>query len=482
MSDIQTLRSYLVGLGFNVNTSQYNKFLDVLKHAGEAAEVRTVSIAASVVKWQAAIVGMFATVSGAIVTALDKVSMADQSYRLLGERMFMDTAHARALKVALDALGQPLEAIAFDPELHARFSQLQKDQKNLASGLGPDFEANMRGLRDIRFEFTRLQVELQYFLMGTANQIFKALGLGSGTLLEKMRSLNSYIQAHIPEWARLFATYIVPVLKDTWMILKDVFILFKDLGLFFTNFVAVLSGDSKLTDTTFKFEKFAFAVEKLAHWLAIVVDLLTKVEQIAVPALGVVPTIIAHIMHKSSKDDDGGQQQAPTDIADKARGLAAEVSQRIGVPADIIFAQWAHETGNFTNRGATQLNNLAGIRQGLEYRNFSSLDDFANYYSGLIQKRYPAAIGSQNTDQFAAALKAGGYYEDTYKNYSKGMRAAQPSYSGGSASSSVSIGSIYITQPNASAQEIANEVASKVSDQQGKQTQRLQAQLTPVFQ
>lgn len=112
-------------------------------------------------------------------------------------------------------------------------------------------------------------------------------------------------------------------------------------------------------------------------------------------------------------------------IADQARVLAQQVSKQTNIPADLIFAQWQHETGNFTNNGAKSLNNLAGINvpggHGKDYRKFASLQDFANTYSQLIQSKYPAAMGAQTAEQLAQALKAGGYFTDSETNYAGGI-------------------------------------------------------------
>ena len=113
----------------------------------------------------------------------------------------------------------------------------------------------------------------------------------------------------------------------------------------------------------------------------------------------------------------------------QAHSQAQRVSKMTGIPADIIYAHWAHETGGFTNRGATQLNNLAGINvpggKGQDYRKFSSFDEFGDYYAKLMRPggRYSGASSVKTADEFASVLKAGGYYTDSQSNYASGMRA-----------------------------------------------------------
>jgi hypothetical protein len=75
-------------------------------------------------------------------------------------------------------------------------------------------------------------------------------------------------------------------------------------------------------------------------------------------------------------------QQTRTEAA---RAEAIRVAKKTGGNADLIFAQWQHETNGFTNRGATELNNFAGVNvpggKGQDYRQFDSLDKFGDYFA-----------------------------------------------------------------------------------------------------
>lgn len=512
MSDIQTLKSYLVGLGFDVNQQQFKKFNSTLADAAKMVNSETGKIASSVLKWEGAIVGMFGTVSAAILGTIDHVITADQEYRLFGERMFMSTQNAKALKIALDALGQPLEAIAFDPELHNRFIQLQHDQKALQAGLGGDFETNMVKMRDFSFELTRLKVELQYLAMGTVNEIFKALGLGSGDFLKTLRNINDWIINNVPRLAKQFATYLVPILKDTWMIAKDIGKLLAIIATEFTNIVSVFSGDSSLASATFNFDKFARAIDKVVNGLAWVIDHFIKIQQflgnfsggIAGAAIGgaigsVIPGVGTGVgaaigggiglgadlaAHIAGARAGRGGSGAATGLADEARQLAKRIAADTGADPALVFAQFAHETGNFKSRAALQLNNLAGIETNGQYRSYGSLDDFANDYEKVItnQRRYPGLTQARTPEEFAHIAKRGGYYSDYESNYSRGMRNALPSYGGGGNTTHISVGDINVMQPNASADEIARTVTDRISEKQYKENQRNLAMLQPAFQ
>jgi hypothetical protein len=119
-------------------------------------------------------------------------------------------------------------------------------------------------------------------------------------------------------------------------------------------------------------------------------------------------------------------------LASRARVIAEQVSKQTGVSADLIYAAFAHETGNFTNRGSRELNNLAGINvpggHGQDYEKFDSLQAFGNRYAQLLNSpRYAGVKKAKTADEYASALKAGGYYSDSESNYAKGMKNFLPS-------------------------------------------------------
>lgn len=508
MSDIQTLRQYLVGLGFNVNTTQLRQFQTALRSASKMVKDETGNIGVEVIKWQAKIVGMFAAVTGAVAATVDKVAQGDQEFRLFGERMFMSTERARNFKIAIDALGQSPGAIIFDPELFGRYKQLRKDQDTMTAGLGMDYESTMRQIRDVRFEFTRLRVEMQYLLMGTVEQLFKALGFGSGDLVHRLHQLNDYIIANMPRWSKIIANDLVPVLKDAWQIFKDLMEVVQDFASIFTNLIGLISGDQTLMGAA-NFDKFARSVDKVLRVVTLLFSILTKMQATLTGAtigsfFGPEGTLIGagigagvdlfrnvyHATHPGNPLDSlDGSGSSPNrmagaaSIAAQARAAAASVGQRLGIDPAIIYAQWEHETGNFTNRGATQLNNLAGINvpggTGQDYRSFASIGDFANYYASLIAHNYQSAVGAKTPAQFAQALKAGGYYADSVSNYTRGIKSHIGDYRR-SGSVTIQTGDINIHGTNLTGQQIQDHVTRALTEKARSLNQRSMFELSPV--
>lgn len=262
------IEEYLVGLGFHLDTIGFQQFSNMLRDAAHLTDQNYLAMAKSVVSFETKAVGAFLALGAGVVTFAEKTAMADQEYRLLAMRMFTGINTARELKIALDALGQPLENVIWDPELAARFAQLVKDQQTMTKELGPDFEAQMLKIRDVRFEFTRFGVELKYLTMLVVQDLAKAFGTDMDGLLQKMRNFNEYLIQNLPSIANWIATTLKPVLIDVKDIMGELWQFVKQLVLDFTNFVGLISGNSALVGKTADFQKFGEAIKETTQTLA----------------------------------------------------------------------------------------------------------------------------------------------------------------------------------------------------------------------
>ena len=519
MSDIKSLKSYLVSLGFDVNKTQYNKFESSLKEASALVGKTAFTMGADLLKWQFAVTGMFVGVSTAIAGTIAKVASADQEYRLFGQRMMMNTEQARSLKITLDALGQPLEAIAFDPELHSRYVQLTKDQKLLAGGLGGDYAGTMKQIRDVTFEFTRLEVEFKYFTMGVAKEIFQALG--GGDFVESLHSLNDWIIKNIPEWSQQFSTYLVPILKDTWEILKDIGSLVLQLGGDFTSLIATLSGDTSIDTQTLSFESFAKSLEHVVFWAKESVLMITGLERVLVNtaaiayntgqvigyallgnfdranssigkikqnALGIVTGLDA-IGGAALPGGLGGDAFNGSGAGNGAAGSRGVGNISLETMAGIIMWQESRGDPNATNHnkngstdyGLMQLNDRS-------FPNASTMSPAQNYATGTaylkqLYSRYgnwTQALeayngGALNVDNGTVSYAAQKYASQAIS------RANQYSSDGGGSVTNVGGITVHVANPNANPEEIAHKVIVKLEESTALRTKRSLAQTRSVY-
>lgn len=107
--------------------------------------------------------------------------------------------------------------------------------------------------------------------------------------------------------------------------------------------------------------------------------------------------------------------------------VAEVVGKQLGVAPAVLLSQWGLETGwgksivpgtnnlgnikDFSGAGTSAKDNMTGSSD--KYRKYDTPEHFGAEYASLIQRKYPAAIGTgADPVAFASALKAGGYAED----------------------------------------------------------------------
>ncbi len=134
---------------------------------------------------------------------------------------------------------------------------------------------------------------------------------------------------------------------------------------------------------------------------------------------------------------------------------ARRTSEICGVPAEWIYAQWAHESTNVTpgdpDQGkpfcsdlAREQNNFGGLTQVEEndtpqpdgrfyYMKFGSPENYADYFGVYIKKYFPTAAAAQTLADYVHALKNEtdpdtgeeyAYYGDSEENYLAGTLEA----------------------------------------------------------
>lgn len=113
----------------------------------------------------------------------------------------------------------------------------------------------------------------------------------------------------------------------------------------------------------------------------------------------------------------------------------AEISAKMvghNVQPIYIYAQWAHETANFTSDLCVKHYNLGGITQTvpnhlpqpdgeLFYAEFNSYEEFAYYFGKYLRFYAPDIYKVNSLKSYISVLKDGGYFGDSYENYLKGV-------------------------------------------------------------
>ena len=204
MNTADVLKSYLVSLGFNVDTSSLNQFQRAMTSASDGVEGFTAKSMSGFAKAAIGFTSFIVTVNAGITKYISSLGQADLQTQIFARRMWMSVDAARAYQGSMNALGASLEDLYLSPELMQRYLSL----RNQALGMqmnDKDYESAMKGVRDMTFEFQRLRLEGSYALQWIGYYLTKYIDpvlKGSGLSL---KGINDLIQQKMPEWTQKVA-------------------------------------------------------------------------------------------------------------------------------------------------------------------------------------------------------------------------------------------------------------------------------------
>jgi len=484
------LSEYLVKLGFGTDTASFARFAHSLRDADSLVGSSFLSMGKKVLEFQLAGVGAFAAIGAAAVGIADKTAMADQEYRLLALHLYTSLPVARELKIALDALGQPLENVMCDPELARGFRQLVEDQRILTRELGPSFEAQMLKIRDVRFEFNRFGVELQYLTMNVVAKLAKAFGIDDWT--KKLQDFNNWFIRRMPEISEWLATKLKPLLLDVKDVLWSAGSVTKELLIDFTNIVAILSGDNGLKTSTLDFQKLTDAILKTVHAIADAVIGIGKLEvnlahlfaaagdalqgdyKGALGELREMKPIGSVATYKASGAELSGAGPALATKKNIQQAIIAG-AQQLGIPPEIALAVADYESGFrqfdksgnvLVNRGKHGESHATGIYQlqpaTAAFWGLNPKDVGENIKAGLLQLQWLQGQKNDWTKTFETYY--GGRDKQKQKDYAAGVWEKVPS--------EYHITVTINAQTNASAKDIAHEAQKAIEQTMKNRVQR----------
>jgi hypothetical protein len=485
--DVSVIKSYLVGLGFKVDRRELTLFNESLKKAGDLAERTVTGMTKTFVAGGVAITGTLAGIAAGFVGLMDHVAQNDLDMQLFARRMFLSTDAARKMKTATDALGFSIEEIVWGPpELAERYRQLIKDQNKMLEALGgAQFEKQMRNLRDVRFEFTRLGVEMRYFTMLVVKDLSKALWGDENALLGKLQQFSDWFMSNMPRIAQSIADKVAPALHDMgvaaghlWETLSKV------------DWARLLTDVVKITEALVKTLDFIISHPVLARMLlgGVAGGVAGSVIPGVGTALGAAGGAAFGLGYSVGDLFEGKKSPNKADI----RSAIADAARKQGVDPALALAVAMQESG-FNPSAVNRASGATGLFQLMPGTAKSLGVDPTNpsqNIQGGIQLLHDM-LQRHNGNVGAALKEYGGFVTQDPSDYINRIsryreQFSSPGVGGGGLQPMAyhyTVGDIQINvaQPNATPDQIHHAVRSALEEKLGKTNQRLIAQRQGVF-
>lgn len=208
---MDVLKEYLVSLGFDVNANSYNTFKRTLSQSEDLVGKLGITTMSSFAKSSLAVASFVVAASAGIAKFVSEVAEADLEYRKFARSMWISTEAAKEVKISLDAMGATMEDLWLSPELLGQFRRLRDE----AASLKPpeEFEAQMRYIRSIQFEITRLKMTLSYASQWISYYLIKYLQKPLADLKNALMEGNETLSKYLPNWTKDIAQFLSWIIR-----------------------------------------------------------------------------------------------------------------------------------------------------------------------------------------------------------------------------------------------------------------------------
>jgi len=208
----QQLESYLVALGFKVDSSEFSKAIGAVKTLATQIQTTTSSMTKSFSTAAVGITGSITAIATATAGLIDSTGKADLEYQKLALRLFTTKQTAKDLKTVMDAMGEhDMNQIAWIPQLHENFQNLLQTAHQLQSGQGGNTQA-LKDINAMRLEVQRLKLEMTYAGQSISYYLVKDLE-GLGLFKGGLKGMNAWIVQNMPIWTKKVADLLAQLIK-----------------------------------------------------------------------------------------------------------------------------------------------------------------------------------------------------------------------------------------------------------------------------
>lgn len=221
----ETLREYLVKLGWDVNKSGFDNASGLVdkfasKLMGKAGAMGTAFISASV-----SIVKASLATAEAVSEIAFSVAEADTAVERLARKYWISEQSARSLQNAQEQLGISMEDLMYaTDEEYKRFLELNAYGKSLEAPKALD--DTLVKIRDIQFEFSKLGTILNYGKRWFMYYLGEYLGVDIDQIIIKFKSFNDWLRTNLPQITQKLAK----IVALGWRFAKTVLTLIYNLG------------------------------------------------------------------------------------------------------------------------------------------------------------------------------------------------------------------------------------------------------------
>lgn len=200
---IDIIKEYMVSLGVDIDEKGFTDFKKTLQSSDKEVSSFVTNFGKNFIKAGGIVATALTAATTATTAIITKTAQADLQYAKLARTLWTTKENAKSMQIVLDAMGQSKEDVMWIPELNKEYREL--------AALGNQMKAptelsdQLKMIRGIGFEFTRLKLEATYALEWISYYLIKYLGEPLEKTKKSWSEFNDKIVKEMPRWTQAIA-------------------------------------------------------------------------------------------------------------------------------------------------------------------------------------------------------------------------------------------------------------------------------------
>ncbi|WP_062306569.1 hypothetical protein [Alicyclobacillus sendaiensis] len=226
---IETIKEYLVSLGFSVDKPSYDNAEKAIEGIGKV--VNNFATGAMRIFGQASMaMAAFATTAAVGMTKfLAGLGNQEIQMEILSRQLWTTQQQAMAFNATLKALGANLQELYLSPTLMQQYEKLHAVAEQMQTP--GDYQQQIQMVQDLQLQFRQLRLEAYYSLQWVGYYFIKYMSGPITRVTNVLQAINDAIVKNMPTWTKQVAQvmvsfvqagqYIVQALTSVWNWLRN---------------------------------------------------------------------------------------------------------------------------------------------------------------------------------------------------------------------------------------------------------------------
>lgn len=202
----ETMKEYLVKIGWNVDTQGFKKSLGIVNSLASKLSGTSLKVASSAIKGAGIVADALITVNKTLVSIVETTAELDLETERLARQYWTTEQNARSFSTALEVLGKSTSDLMYmTQEEYNQFIELNKLGKTLEAPAGLD--DYLKQVRGLNFEISRLKLIFQYGARWVTYWISQFTSDDVQKFTNVLRNLGNYIIENIQPITKFIAKF-----------------------------------------------------------------------------------------------------------------------------------------------------------------------------------------------------------------------------------------------------------------------------------